>query len=144
MSGPTLDDALDAMDGPGVIDVVEEGGRTQVDAREVGPLGVRVRGLTVGRSERDVGREAEDLPGRLRAIPERVVPVEVDKKLGGAILRTAPDQMRRGRFFEFDVRADHTEIRRYKVHDGERGREDFTLTRDQLRDLIDEVRGSTS
>ena len=68
-------------------------------------------------------------------------PVEVDASLGGATLRTSPDEMRRGRFFEVNVRPDETEVHRYRVEQGERKREEFTLTRDQLRELIDEVRG---
>ena len=137
----TLDDALDALDGAGEVSVEEPGGRTTVDVVEAGKLGVRVRAIGVGHEPVDIAREADRLTEDLRALPERVQPMEVDPDLGGAILRTAPDEMRRGRFFEVDVRPKETEIRRYRVQDGQRSREDFTLTREQLRDLVDEVRG---
>jgi len=138
---PTLNEALDALDGAGQVVVNEVGGRTEVDVVEADKLGVRVRELHVARDTRDVRSEAEALPDRLRAIPGRVVPVEVDPGLGGAILRTRPENMGRGRFFQLDVRPEQTGIRRFRVVDGERTQEDFTLTREQLRDLVDEVRG---
>jgi len=142
MSGDeTLDDALDALDGAGQVVVNEVGGRTEIDVIEADKLGVRIRELTVGRDPRDIRVEAEALPKRLRAIPGRVAPVEVDPGLGGAILRTKPESMGRGRFFQIDVRPDQTGIRRFRVSNGNRTQEDFTLTREQLRDLVDEVRG---
>jgi hypothetical protein len=139
MSDP-LDQALDEIEGGGTLVVDEPGGRTTVDVIEADRLGLRVREVRVGRPMRDIVKEAASLPGRLRAIPARVVPCEVDPQLGGAVLRTEPEHMRRGRFFEVNVWPEETGIRRYRVRDGERTREDFTLTRDQLRDLIDEVR----
>jgi hypothetical protein len=142
MSGdePTLDEAISALDGSGTVAVNEAGGRTEVEVIESDKLGVRIREVQVGRSVRDVAVEAEALPNRLRAIPDRVVPIEVDPGLGGAILRTRPENMRRGRFFEVEVRPEQTGIKRYVVVDGERTQEDFTLTREQLRDLVDEFR----
>ena len=141
MSQPTLDEALDKLDGGGIVEVEEPGGTTSVDVVEADKLGVRVRSVQVGHSVRDVEAHAQSLPDRLRAIPARLQPVEVDRTLGGAVLRTRPDQMRRGRFFEVEVRPEQTDVKRFRVDDGERTQEEFTLTRDQLRDLVDEVRG---
>jgi len=135
-----LDQALDEIEGSGTLVVDEASGRTTVDVIDVDRLGVKVREIRVGRGIRDIATEAASLPARLRAIPARVVPCEVDPKLGGAVLRTAPEHMRRGRFFEVDVLPEETGIRRYRVRDGERIQEDFTVTRDQLREFIDEVR----
>lgn len=137
----TLDDALDQLDGSGVVEVEEARGRTKVDVVEADRLGVRIRSLQVDHERRDILEEAQQLPGRIRALPDRLVPTEVSPKLGGAILRTAPESIRRGRFFEVEVRPEHTGIKRFKVDEGDRAQEDFTLTRDQLRDLVDQVRG---
>ncbi len=137
----TLDKALDGLDGPGIIEVEEAGGKTRVDVVETDRLGVRVRGIHVGHGERDMQRVAEVLPGAVRAIPGRLVPVEVAPVLGGATLRTRPEDMRRKQFFEVEVRKGGTDIRRYQVKDGSREGRDWTMTREQLRDLVDEVRG---
>lgn len=136
-----LDEALDALDGPAEVAVEEPAGTTTIDVVESDRLGVRVRELRIGHDSRDVVKHAGALPGRVRAVPAHLQPVEVDASLGGATLRTSPDEMRRGRFFEVNVRPDETEVHRYRVEQGERKREEFTLTRDQLRELIDEVRG---
>lgn len=133
-----LDDALDALDGPGTIDVPTERGRAEVDVAEVDRLGVRVRRVKVERETRDIAHEARALPDRLRSLPDRVAPSEVAPTLGGAILRTVPEEMR-GRYFEVDVRPGHTEVRRVKVSGGERSADDFVLTREQLEKLVDEL-----
>lgn len=135
-----LDDALDAVSGPGVVEVDEPGGRTAIDVVDADRIGVRVRDLRVGHAPRDVVVEAERLTGRNGPLPP-VAPVEVDPRLGGAILRTAPDALRRGRYDEIEVRPEETSVRRYRVEAGERHPEELTLTRDQLRDLIDAIRG---
>ena len=136
-----LDKALDALEGPGVIEVEEAGGKTRVDVVESDRLGVRVRAVHVAHNSRDMGRVAEVLPDRIHALPGRLMPVEVAPVLGGATLRTRPEDMRRKQFFEVKVREDGTDIRRYQVSEGERKSKDWTLTRDQLRDLVDEIRG---
>ena len=136
-----LDTALDAAEGPGEIQVDEEAGSATIDLVEADRIGVRVRGVRVGHAPKDMAAEAEALPERLRAIPARLKAVEVDTRLGGASFRTAPDQIRRGRYFELQMRPEETEVKRYRVVEGERRADEFTLTRDQLRDLIDEVRG---
>jgi hypothetical protein len=137
---PSLDDALDALDGAGTVDVHEAGGRTKVDVVEADKLGVRIRSLQVGHPRRGVGEQARGVVERVRAIPDRLQPIEVDAGLGGATVRTAPESMRRGRFFELGIGPEETEVKRFRVSDGERTSEDFTLTREQLRDLVDEIR----
>lgn len=134
----TMNEALDALDGPGTIDIPTDKGRAEVDVVEADRLGVRVSRVKVERSERDVAQEAHALPGRLRSLPDRVEPSEVAPGLGGAILRTVPEEVR-GRYFEVDVRPHHTEVRRVKVTDGERDGDDFVLTREQLEQLVDEL-----
>jgi hypothetical protein len=89
----------------------------------------------------DIALEAAALPDRVRTLPDRVVPVEVDPGLGGAILRSHPDDMREQEFWELDVRRRSTTVRKQRVRpDGQREGVDFTLTREQLGRLVDEVR----
>jgi hypothetical protein len=136
-----LDRALDAFDGPGQVTVERGGHDATIDVLDADRLGVRIRGLRVRCEQpRDVVDEAAALPDRLRALPDRVRAVEVDPALGGASLRSIPEEMR-GDYFEVDVRPHETEVRRTRVVDGERQPADFTLTREQLDRLIDQVAG---
>jgi hypothetical protein len=105
-------------------------------------LGVRVRGVRVDRdADQDVTERARVLPDRLRTLPDRVEPVEVAPSLGGAVLRTRPEDLRGGEYFEVEVGRRSTEVRRVRVVDGERQPSDFTLTREQLGRLLDELEG---
>ena len=108
---------------------------------DVDRLGVRVRGVRVGRDrDLDVDREARSLPDRMRSLPEPVEPVEIAPSLGGARLRTRPD--RHQEYFEVDVAPGRTDIRRTQVDaDGQRQPTDWTMTREQLDQLIGEAAG---
>lgn len=144
MSG--LDDALDALGGAGEAEFGREGGSARVDAADVDRLGVRVRRVRVERDAPwDVVERAAALPDRLRALPDRVAPQEVAPELGGAILRTRPEDLRPTptgtEYFEVDVRERSAEVRRVRVRDGERTDADWTLTREQLGRLLDELEG---
>lgn len=139
--GRAIDDALGAAGTTGKVEAEAGDARAEVEVSDADRLGVKVRSVKVTRSTaRDVGAEAASLPERLRSIPERLQPVEVDPKLGGATLRTRPDDMRKREFFQVDVHGERdVEVRRYKV--GAKGRKpvDFTMTRDQLERLVDEL-----
>jgi len=139
--GRALDDALDAKGGgPGAVDIEDGGRKARVEVTDVDRLGVRVRGVRVEReAARDVADEAAALPERLRSLPETLVPTEVDPRLGGATLRTTPSEMHDGEFSQVDVRPNDVELRRYKVTEGGREPVDFTMTRPQLRRLLDEL-----
>lgn len=90
----------------------------------------------------DVVEEASRLPERLRSLPDRVAPVEVDRGLGGARLRTRPDELRGPDYFEVDVEPRRTSIRRTRLsEDGSRQPAEWTLSREQLERLIDEASG---
>lgn len=139
-----LDDALDALPaGGGKVTVDRPGAKATVDVVDADRLGVRVRGVRVDREGPvDVAKEAAALPERLRALPDRVAPVEVAPELGGARLRTRPDELRGREWFEVDVEPARTSIRRTKVdEDGDRSAADWTMTREQLDRLIDETKG---
>ncbi len=138
-----FDEALDALDGAGTATISGEGGGAEIDCAEVGPIGVRVNRLRVSRDGNvDIGKEASSLPRRLRTLGERVKAVEVDSTLGGATLRTDPDDITDSEYYEVEVRPRHTDLRRVRIDgSGERQSTSFPVTRRQLKKIIDEVRG---
>lgn len=144
MSNAKLDDALDALrSGGGTIGVDRDGANAEVDVVDVDRLGVRVRSVRVVRQRPvDLETEARSLPDRIRALPDRLEPVEVDPGLGGARLRTRPEEYHRREYFEVDVEPLRTTVRRTRVdEEGTRSPTDWTMTREQLDRLIDETAG---
>ena len=144
MTNPkTLNDALDEMDEPsGEVHAELNGTQATVDVVAVDRLGVKVREVRVRRNEPfELVTECESLPERIRSLPHRVQPVEVDPTLGGGVLRSRPEEMRKKEFYQVDLSGDRSVgVRRYRVQsDGQRKQTDFTLTREQLGDLIDEI-----
>lgn len=139
MSG--LDDVLDGLPEEGGTATVDRGDRrARVDVVEADRIGVRIRKLEVERDQPvDVAREARELPDRVRSLPDRIAPVEIAPSLGGARLRTRPDELRGREYFEVDVEPQRTTVRRTRATDDGREPVDFTLTREQLERLIDEV-----
>jgi hypothetical protein len=139
-----LDDALDALpQGGGTIGVDRGGANAEVDVVDVDRLGVRVRSVRVVRERPvDLETEARSLPDRVRALPDRLEPVEIAPTLGGARLRTRGEDYQRREYFEVDVEPLRTTIHRTRVEqDGTRAPTDWTMTREQLDRLIDETAG---
>lgn len=135
-----LDRALDGAAGGGTVEVGRPGGRARIDVVEADRLGVKVRGVVVTRDRAvDVEGEARRLAGGVRALPERLDPVEIAPELGGAILRTKPEDVRRREFFEVGVTPTETTVSRQRATPDGREAADFTLTRDQLDGLLDEL-----
>ncbi len=135
-----LDRGLDGAADGGIVELDRANGRARVDVVEADRLGVRVREVSVTReAPADVAAEAERLGAGVRSLPERLTPVEVAPTLGGAVLRTRPEDLRRREFFEVEVTPSNTTVRRHRVDDGGRQPADFTLTRDQLEGLLDEL-----
>ena len=119
-------------------------GAAEAEARVVDSdrIGVRVSRVRVHKGAAvDVAKEAAALPERLRALPERLVPLEIDAAHGSAVLRTATDEMRRREFFEVQVAGGQDlDVRRYRVDEaGQRQGIDWTMTREQLGRLMDEL-----
>jgi len=149
--GKALNDALDDAEAPPAGDVrtieARDGERAaQVDVHEVDRLGVRVRRIRVEREDPyDVERVAERWPRELRDLPDRVEPVEVDPRLGGATLRSRPDELRDDRFIDIEVRGRSAEVHRHtRNRGGDRESADLTLTREQLGRMVDDlVRGGS-
>lgn len=138
--GKALDEAIDTStdDGPRTIEAEAGSRRAEVDIEEVDRLGVRVGRIRVEReSDYDLEAIARDWPRELRDLPDRVEPVEVDPGLGGATLRSRPEEMRDDRFVDIQVRGRTAEVRRLvRSRDAEA---DFTLTREQLGRMVDDL-----
>ena len=141
-SHKAIDKALDALDGEGSVSAEVPGGEATVEVVAVDGLGVKVREVRVNRSNPfDLETECQALPDRVRSLPHRLQPVEVDVGLGGGTLRSRPEEMRKRDFYQVDLTGGrNVGVRRFKVDkNGERKAADFTLTREQLGDLIDEI-----
>ena len=142
-SHKAINNALDALDGEGgAVSAEVPGGSATVDVVAVDGLGVKVREGKGDRSSPfDLAEECYALPDRVRSLPHRLQPVEVDPGLGGGSLRSRPEEMRKRDFYQVDLTGDRSVgVRRFKVtKDGDRKPMDFTLTREQLGDLIDEI-----
>lgn len=145
--GRAVNDALNALpvggdpQADGTVHAEADGATADVDVVEVDKLGVRLRNLRVRRADPyDLAEEAKELPDRMRSLPERIEPVEVDPGLGGAILRTAPDEITDDEFFELGLDGRDLDLKRVKGGPGQdREPVDWTMTRRQLEKLIDEM-----
>lgn len=137
---PTLGEALDPVLTPGTVSAEQGGRRVEVDVEEVDRLGASVRGIRVTVPDpAETVEQARRLPEALRPLPEDVVPVEVDRALGGSVLRTRPSHIVDREFFEVRTRGDTTSIERRRAGpDGWEPRP-FTMTREQLRRIVDAV-----
>lgn len=134
---------LDAGLGPGVVRTERDGATAEVDVEDVDRLGARVRSVRVtGPARTGVGEHAARLPEALRVLPDRIVPVEVSPALGGAVLRSAPADLREREFFEVRTDGGTVEVERRRLVEGGREPAPFTLTREQLRRLVDDLEGS--
>ena len=136
-----LDDALVDLEGAGTVDVVGDRGSAEVEVSQAGEIGVRLRRVRVRRSEsREIVSDARRLARGLRCLPDTLCPVEVDPELGGATLRSHPDSMRDREFFELGLCGGEAHLSRRKVgQDGSRTDVDWTMTRDDLGRLLDEL-----
>lgn len=140
--GRAVNEALDAATGPGVVHAETDGASADVDVADVDRLGVRVKRVQVTRAAPfDLAEAARELPDRLRSLPERIEPVEVDPGLGGAVLRSRPEDLEGGEFYEIGIHGDRElDLRRIRGGPGvDREPADFTMTRKQLGRLVDEL-----
>ena len=112
---------------------------------DVDRLGATLRGVNIRVPDpADLTRQVERLPDGMRALTDRIVPVEVAPGLGGAVLRSDPRDIVEGEFFDIRTGRGGTEVTRQ--HRGPNGAEprSFTLTRGQLRRLVDGIEGAIS
>jgi len=126
---------------PGRIEIEADGLSLEADVVDCERIGATVDRLRLRRQEPgDVQAQADAIAGRMHGLGERVQPVEVEPSLGGAVLRTTPDDMVDGRFYEISVGDDgrQADLERWKIGErGQREREPFTVTRDKLGRVVD-------
>ena len=130
--------AIDALPGDaGAVSVDVDGQRAEVDVVDHDRLGVRIGGVRITHdAPRDVRAEAERLAGE-RGLPDALTPTEIDARLGGAILRSEPENRE---FTEVELRPDTTTLRRWRAVPGAaREPVDLELSRKQLGRLIDSL-----
>jgi hypothetical protein len=85
-------------------------------------------------------QQARGICERVRGLGERLVPVEVDEGLGGGVLRSDPRDMRGRRYYEVGLDGEGATLERYRaLPEGGRQREPFTVTREQLGRLVDDL-----
>lgn len=141
--GDALNEALDEapVDGATTVHAEAAGGRVEIDVVDADRLGVRVSRVKVEREHPyDVEAAAERWTRELRDLPDRVSPVEVDARLGGATLRSRPEEMRDDRFIDIEIRGRTAEVRRHvRRRGGPREAADFTVTREQLGRMVDDL-----
>lgn len=127
---------------PGEARVEDANRHVRVIVESCGPIGVRIREVEVqtqSEPKHDVGHSAHRIAASIRPDGERLWAVEVDPHLGGAVLRTHPEDMADGRFFQLDMTVSGKRtLRRYSVDkNGDRTPQAFDLTRRQLEALVD-------
>lgn len=142
----SLSDALsDKLNLPGVtggsVTVDGEQGAVEAELADVDRLGASVERLRVSVPEASsLPQQAQGICERVRGLGERLVPVEVDERLGGGVLRSDPGEMRGRRYFEVGLDGEGAILERYRsLPEGGREREPFTVTREQLGRLVDDL-----
>ena len=135
--GERFSDAVDAaIQGTGVISVQSGGLSAEINVVESGPVGVIVDHLRVRGCSGSIVERTDAVARTLRPSGTDLMPIEVDARLGGATLRSPVDRQRR--FFEAGVTEDAIELKRHRVdEDGTRHPTDFSLTREDLGELLD-------
>lgn len=115
------------------------GFHAEIDARQVEAIGVVVDRLRVVGAPVDLARSVEAVARELRPQGERLVPVEVAPDLGGAVLRTRPEDIRRGRFYQVELDPTGATLERFRRTPEGRQREPFALTRDELERVVEDL-----
>ncbi|MCP4805611.1 MAG: hypothetical protein GY913_10935 [Proteobacteria bacterium] len=147
----SLSDALtDKLSLPGVrsgeVQVETDDGKVELDLVEAGPIGARVRRVKVSVPQAGpLPKQAGQICESLRGLGERLVPVEVDERLGGGVLRSRPQEMTGRRYYEVGLDGDSATVERFRaLEDGGRESEDFSVTREQLGRMVDDLADALS
>lgn len=134
----TLGEELDTRLRPGSTQASSGPASAEADVEDADRLGVSLRRLKVAGGRGGLPGAVERLPGAAsRALGETIVPVEVDAGLGGAVFRTAPNEVREREFYEIRATGTEATVERFRAHDTGRDKVPFTLTRKQLGRLVD-------
>lgn len=134
----TLGDHLNQNLQPGRVTTEQEHHNATVDIVEVDRLGTRIERIHVTGSGTTIQDAAARIPEACRTLPDRILPIEVDPGLGGAIFRSDPRDIRDG-YFEAHTNGRSATIERIGLKNGERSPIPFTLTREQLGRLVDDL-----
>lgn len=128
----------------GPVQVETDRGRVDLDLVESGPVGARVRRVKVSVADPDtLPSQARAIAEGVRGLAERLVPVEIDERLGGGVLRSAPQEMRERRYFEVGLDGDAATVGRFRaLPEGGREAQDFSVTHEQLGRLVDDLSGA--
>ncbi len=128
-------------EGGGRVVVDTETGTAEVDLSSKGPIGAKVHRVRVeARRPGSLDGQADRICKRVRGLGERLVPVEIDGRLGGGVLRSDPKEMRNKRYFEVGLDGEGATLERYRAKEGGgRRRESFEVTREQLGRLVDDL-----
>jgi hypothetical protein len=121
--GERLVEALKGSSEPREVEASEGGVVARATVSGADRYGCAVDHLSVsapGRAPEDPGtevrRQAEAVRDRVRYLPEPVEPIEVEPSLGEAILRTPPEEIRQGRYFEARLRGGREiEVQRFRA-----------------------------
>ncbi|GEM_PF-1653037 len=144
--GDQLRNKLDLPDvSGGSVEVSGSKGSVEVEVVELDGLGAKIDRVRV-RVPRptDLPSQAEQISERVRGLGERLVPVEVDERLGGGVLRSRPEEMRGG-YYEVGLDGSGATVERYGLgDDGVREKQPFTVTREQLGRLVDDLEDGLS
>lgn len=131
--------ALDAS-GPGPVELDVHGVPVELEVRRHGPVGVELDGLRLRPPARDLEQRSRELCAGFRPRGERLLPIELDPALGGAVLRTRPEDIRRGRYFEVNVETEAVEVRRWRRRpEGGREAQPIPLSHEELGDWLEEL-----
>lgn len=139
MTAPdTIDQALDRVRAGGMAQIDQGSTQAEVEVIEADRIGIKVRRVRVERDrDYEVHGIAERWPRTVRSLPDRLHPVEVEPRLGGATLRSDPEDQVDDTFMEVEVRGSAAEVTRHRRLPGGREQTEWSMTREQLRGLLD-------
>jgi hypothetical protein len=140
-----LDEASRGDSPAGVIHASHGGVSVQAEIIDVDRLGVVVESLKVHAGAGDVAKRVDRVAATVRPAGQPLRTIEVDARLGGGVLRTTAEHMMGGRFYSVDIDSEGAELTRHRRDEsGQRTREKFTLTREHLGRLVDDLSDALS
>jgi hypothetical protein len=104
-------------------------------------LGVSVERLRIRGGEGSIAERAQGLARECRPAGRSLGVVELDPRLGGGVLRSAPEGRGVQRYYELQLDEQGAELRRHRRDpEGRREQEPYPLTHEQLDELIEGMR----